>query len=402
MFVQGTARLLRPAMDWAGGSEGALAVDAMIQAPRRSAATVGALMIGLMLVFSTGAYIQSYRHMIDRWSDQMLNSDLFVSTSATLHSTTYHFSEELGRRIGQLPEVQRLENIRFTNIPFRGETATVVAIEMDGFLARATRAITGGDLQTARDALPSGKGLLVSRNFAARWGTRSGELLHLDTPTGALELPVVGIVDDYRSDKGSIFMDRALYKSKWQDAAVDVIDVSLKHGADARTAKMHIQALTSGTEHALVYTNAEFRTRIADLVDQFFLLIYMQIMIAVGVAILGIANTLIISVSERRQEFGILRALGGLRSQVRKLVLLEAVAIAIVGVLVGALAALFNIQYMSHTISTALVGYNVPFIYPWRLILETLPAVIAVSLLAAWLPARRAAHMQVIDAIGYE
>lgn len=402
MFVQGTARLLRPAMDWAGGSEGALAVDAMIQAPRRSAATVGALMIGLMLVFSTGAYIQSYRHMIDRWSDQMLNSDLFVSTSATLHSTTYHFSEELGRRIGQLPEVQRLENIRFTNILFRGETATVVAIEMDGFLARAAQAITGGDLQTARDALPSGKGLLVSRNFAARWGTRIGELLHLDTPTGALELPVVGIVDDYRSDKGSLFMDRALYKSKWQDAAVDVIDVSLKHGADAKAAKMHIQALTAGTEHALVYTNAEFRTRIADLVDQFFLLIYMQIMIAVGVAILGIANTLIISVSERRQEFGILRALGGLRSQVRKLVLLEAVAIAVVGVLVGALAALFNIQYMSHTISTALVGYNVPFIYPWRLILETLPAVIAVSLLAAWLPARRAAHMQVIDAIGYE
>jgi ABC-type antimicrobial peptide transport system permease subunit len=57
---------------------------------------------------------------------------------------------------------------------------------------------------------------------------------------------------------------------------------------------------------------------------------------------------------------------------------------------------------MSHTVSTALVGYNVPFIYPWLLVLETLPAVIVVSLLAAWMPARRAAHMQVIDAIGYE
>jgi putative ABC transport system permease protein len=402
VLVQGAARLLRPAMDWAGGSEGALAVDAMIQAPRRSAATVGALMIGLMLVFSTGAYIQSYRHMIDRWSDSMLNSDLFVSASATLHSATYHFSEELGRRIGELPEIQRIENVRFTNVPFRGEVATVVAYEMEGFLARASQAITGANLQAAHDLLPRGRGLLVSRNFAARWGTRSGELLHLETPTGALALPVVGIVDDYRSDKGSIFMDRALYKSRWQDDAVDVIDISLKPGADATMAKMHINALTAGTEHALVYTNAEFRARIADLVDQFFLLIYMQIMIAVCVAILGIANTLIISVSERRQEFGILRALGALRSQVRKLVLLEAVAIAIVGVLVGALAALFNIQYMSHTVSTALVGYNVPFIYPWRLVLETLPAVMVVSLLAAWMPARRAAHMQVIDAIGYE
>ena len=227
-------------------------------------------------------------------------------------------------------------------------------------------------------------------------------MLHLDTPTGALDLPVVGLVDDYRSDKGSIFMDRSLYKSMWQDGAVDVIDISLRQGASVATAKEHIRALTAGSEHALVYTNAEFRARIADLVDQFFLLIYMQLMVAVFVAILGIANTLIISVAERRQEFGVLRALGAQRSQVRKLVLLEAVAISIVGVLIGALASLFDIQFMSHTVSTALVGYSVPFIFPWLLILQILPAVTAVSLLAAWLPARRAARMPVIEAIGYE
>ena len=295
-----------------------------------------------------------------------------------------------------------VENVRFTAIPFRGESATLVAIEMDGFLARAAESVTGGDLQTARNLLPRGEGLLVSRNFAARWGTRVGERLRLETPTGALELPVVGIVDDYRSDKGSVFMDRALYKAMWRDAGVDVIDVSLKAGASADVAKEHIRRLTAGTEHALVYTNAEFRARISSLVDQFFLLIYMQLIVAVFVAVLGIANTLVISVAERRQEFGILRALGGYRFQVQKLVLLEAVAISVVGVLVGALAALFNIQFMSHTVSTALVGYNVPFVFPWLLVLQSLPAVMAVSLLAAWGPARRASRMQVIEAIGYE
>ena len=76
MLVQWTARMIRPLMDWAGGSEGALAADAMIRSPRRSAATVGALMVGLMFVFSTGAYIQSYKHMIARWTHRMLNADL--------------------------------------------------------------------------------------------------------------------------------------------------------------------------------------------------------------------------------------------------------------------------------------------------------------------------------------
>jgi putative ABC transport system permease protein len=402
VLVHWAARLLRPLLDRFGGAEGALAADAMIQSPRRSAATVGALTISLMFVFSTGAYIQSYRHMIDRWTSRVLNADLFVATSALLRSTSYHFSEDLGRRIAAEPGVRRVENVRFTVIPYRGDSAALIALEMDGFLARAAGAVSGGNAATVRDLLPRGAGLLISQNFAARWGTRIGERLRIDSPNGLLELPVLGFLEDYRSEKGSIFMDRALYKRYWQDDAVDFVDITLQPGQDPVAVKHRIEALTAGSEHALVYTNAEFRGWISGLVDQFFLLNDMQLLIAVMVAIVGIANTLLISAMERRREFGILRALGGLRSQIRTLVLLEAVTIAIVGVLVGAVAALFNIQFMSHTVSTVLAGYEVPFAFPWTLVLASLPVVILVSLLAAWLPARRAMQVQVIEAIGYE
>jgi putative ABC transport system permease protein len=332
----------------------------------------------------------------------VLNADLFVATSALLRSTSYHFSEDLGRRIAAEPGVRRVENVRFTVIPYRGDSAALIALEMDGFLARAAGAVSGGNAATVRDLLPRGAGLLISQNFAARWGTRIGERLRIDSPNGLLELPVLGFLEDYRSEKGSIFMDRALYKRYWQDDAVDFVDITLQPGQDPVAVKHRIEALTAGSEHALVYTNAEFRGWISGLVDQFFLLNDMQLLIAVMVAIVGIANTLLISAMERRREFGILRALGGLRSQIRTLVLLEAVTIAIVGVLVGAVAALFNIQFMSHTVSTVLAGYEVPFAFPWTLVLASLPVVILVSLLAAWLPARRAMQVQVIEAIGYE
>jgi putative ABC transport system permease protein len=402
VLVHWAARLLRPLLDWLGGSEGALAADAMIQSPRRSAATVGALTISLMFVFSTGAYIQSYRHMIDRWTNRVLNADLFVATSALLRSTSYHFSEDLGRRIAAQPEVRRVENVRFTLIPYRGDSAALIAIEMDGFLARAGQAVGGGNATTMRDLLPKGDGLLISKNFAARWGNRVGERLRLDSPNGVLELPILGILEDYRSDKGAIFLDRALYKRYWRDDTVDFVDITLQPGQNPIAVKHRIEQLTADSEHALVYTNAEFRGWIASLVDQFFLLNDLQLVIAVLVAIVGIANTLLISATERRREFGILRALGGLRSQIRKLVLLEAVAIAIVGVLIGAVAALFNIQFMSHTVSTVLAGYDVPYTFPWILVLASLPVVAVVSLLAAWLPARRAMQVQVIEAIGYD
>jgi len=401
-LVQLCARALRPVMDWAGGSEGALAVDAMIQSPRRSSATVGALMVGLMFVFATAGYIQSYKRMLGRWTNQLINADLIVTTSAMIRTTSYHFSEDLGQRILALPEVKRAENVRFTLIPFQGDTCAVIAIEMDGFLARTADSIQDGNVQTARELLPQGKGVLISRNFSARWDIAPGGTVHLNSPTGPLDLPVLGLVDDYRSEKGTIFMDRALYKHFWNDDAVDFVDVSLKPGQDAMAVKRKIEKLTSGTEHALVYTNAEFKNWISGLVDNFFVLNYMQLVVAVLVALVGIVNTLIISVSERRREFGILRAIGGLRSQVRKLVLLEAVAISMIGVIVGSVAALFSIQFMSHTVSTVLTGYSVPYYFPWILVAYTFPAVAAASLFAAWLPARTAMRSQVIEAIGYE
>jgi putative ABC transport system permease protein len=332
----------------------------------------------------------------------MLNADLMVSTSSLLRSTSYHFSEDLGKRIATLPEVKHVQDVRFTIVPYHGDTAAICAIEMDTFLVRSENAILNGNKKTAEALLPSGAGVLVSKNFAARWRLKAGNQVHLDTPTGPLDLPIVGMVEDYRSDKGTIFMERKVYKRYWNDDAVDFLDIMLKPGQNAIAVKHEIEQMTAGSEHALVYTNVEFRTWIGSLVDKFFMLNYMQLVVAVIVAVVGIANTLIISVAERRREFGIIRAIGGYQRQIRKMVLLEAFSISVVGVLVGAVAALFNIQFLSRTVSTVLAGYDVPFIFPWLLVLETFPAVVAVSLLAGWIPARHAMKAPVIEAIGYE
>ena len=146
-----------------------------------------------------------------------------------------------------------------------------------------------------------------------RWGVGVGNRLTLESPTGTLERPILGFLDDYRSEKGTIFMDRALYKKYWGDDAVDFIDVDLNPGVDQLAMKQEIERLTAGSFHAFVYTNAEFKRWISSLVDQFFTLNYMQLVVAVLIAILGIVNTLLISVSERRREIGIVRAIGGLR-----------------------------------------------------------------------------------------
>lgn len=397
-----TARALRPVMDRFFGSEGVIAVDSMIQAPGRTSATVGALMIGLMFVFSTGAYVRSYQQTVSRWMERMINSDLLITTSEMARSRTYHFSPELSSRIAGLPGVKSLENARFLFIPYAGDSIGLVSLEMDGWFARVSDVVEDADTDTARRKMVSGQGILASRNFATRYDLKVGDTVTLETPTGRFERPIVGLLEDYTSEKGAIFLDRELYKKFWNDEAVDIIEVNLVAGADPATVKRAVERMVRGEHRAFVYTNAEYKRWVMNLIDGFFLLNYMQMAIAIIIASLGIVNCLLISVSERRREFGVLRAIGGLRSQIGRMVMLEAACIAIVGLVSGALAGFLNTWFLVRTAASMVGGFVLPFRFPFGMILVVLPAVLLIALAAAWWPARKAVRLNVIEAIGYE
>ncbi|MBK9315260.1 MAG: ABC transporter permease [Acidobacteria bacterium] len=397
-----TARVLRPVMDRLFGSVGVIAVDTMIQAPRRTSATVGALMIGLMFVFSMGAYVRSYQQTVSRWMDRMINSDLLISTSEMARSRTYHFSPELSGRIATLPGVISLENARILFVPYAGDSIGLVSLEMEGWFARVNDVVEDADAGVAREKMIAGDGILASRNFASRYGLKVGDSIRLETPTEPFERPIVGLLEDYTSEKGSIFMDRALYIKFWNDNAVDMIEVNLKPGVDAGTVKREIERLVKGEHRAFVYTNSEYKRWVMNLIDGFFVLNYMQMAIAIIIASLGIINCLLISVSERKRELGVLRAIGGLRSQIGRMIMLEAACIAIVGLVVGALAGILNTYFMVRTAATMIGGFIIPFRFPFEMVLIVLPVVLVISLAAAWWPARKAVRMPVIEAIGYE
>ncbi len=397
-----TAQALRPVMDRLFGSEGVLAVDAMIQAPRRTSATVGALMIGLMFVFATGAYVQSYKDVVDRWMQNAVNADLFVTSTEGARSRTWHFSEELSRKVAALPGVKRIENVRFTFVPYANDSVALIALEFDGWFARARLRIEDADAQTAQRLVTRGEGVIVARNFANRYNLAVGDPVKLTTPTEPLERPIVGIIEDYTSEKGTIFLERELYKRYWRDTAIDIIDVNLNPGVDHAVFKANLQRALKGEQRAFIYTQEEWRKWIMQLLDGFFVMTYMQMLVAIFTAALGIVNALIISTAERKRELGVIRALGGLRGQVRKLILLEAVAIALIGLVAGVIAGAFNTYFLVRTAASMIGGFTIPFVFPWGLILISLPIILLISLAAAWWPARRTMNLKVVEAIGYE
>lgn len=401
-LAQMLAHALRPLLGALFGAEGLLAVDTMIYAPRRTSATVAALMIGLMFVFSTSALTQSYRRSIIRWMDRGINADIFISASENARSRTYHFSESIGQRILAVPGVRRLENVRFAFVPFRQDSIALISIEMGPYLERVPVEPDEGTVAEIRAKVPTGEGISVSKNFAALYNLHHGDKIRLETPIGPLERPIVGVIEDYSSEKGTIIMDRALYIQYWQDRSVDFFDVTLQPGVARETAKAAITKRLGGEQRLFVFTNREYKDYILNIVNQFFVINYLQIFVAVVVAVIGIVNTLIISVSERRRELGVLRAIGSLRSQVRRLVLLEAVSIALIGVALGALAGVMNTLFLTRTVAFLLAGWTIPFYFPARFILASIPIVLVVALAAAWWPAEHAVRMRAVEAIGYE
>jgi putative ABC transport system permease protein len=158
----------------------------------------------------------------------------------------------------------------------------------------------------------------------------------------------------------------------------------------------------AGEQRAFIYTSDELKAWSARLTDQFFTLTYLEMLIAIFVATMGLVNMLVVSVSERQRELGILRALGGLRSQVRKIVILEAVVISVVGFATGIIAGIFNAYFLVRTAARLIAGFNLRFDFPFTVVLVTLPLVLLVAIVAAWWTAQRAMRLRVVEAIGYE
>jgi len=402
MFIRSGSYVIRPLLEMLFGAEGMIAAENMARSPRRTSSTVGAMMVGLAFVFSCGSLIVSQREALFAMVDKALAADYFVTSSEQLHSRTYHFTEATSQKITGLPDIAVADATRVTSIDYGGEEVTILAHNMDAYFAISPNLLDSGDTKIARAASARGEGVLISNNLGLRFGLAVGDRLRLDTPGGTIDLPVVGMLDYFRSEKGTIFLDRELYKRYWNDSDVDYIFIDLNPDANHAAFKNSVQAIISGERNGFLYSHEEYKSWVSRLIDQFFTLMYLQMLVAVIVAMLGLMNTMIISVDERRREIGVLRAIGGLRGQVVRIVLIEAAAIALLGLAAGAVSGAINAYFLVYTAAKVVAGFSIHLIFPFSMLVAALPIVVLAAILSALLPAFNAARANVVEAIGYE
>jgi putative ABC transport system permease protein len=401
-FSHVLALLLRRPMGRLFGVPGLLAADSLVQAPRRTSATVSALMFSLCFVLIMGTFNGSVKASLLRWVDLAINPDLFVSASDSLVARVFQFPASMGAEIAKVPGVRQVDSVRIITLDYNGRAPLLISIELEQYLRRCNVMLEQGRVQDLVPGMVGKRGVLVSNNFAHIYNVARGSRIQLDTPTGRQEFEVVGVQVDYTSDNGSILLDREVYKQYWNDDRVDTFDLMLEKGRDPDVVRREIQQRFAGTHNLFVLTNRDMRSELMRITDQFLSLQYVQLVVAVVVALLGIVNSLVVSISERRREIGILRGLGGERAQVRTAVLLEAICIGLVAVVLGIASGAIMGYFSVGAFGAAFNGWVFPYRFPVEFALGLIPGVLAISLAAAWYPSVLALKTPIVEALAYE
>jgi putative ABC transport system permease protein len=394
-------RALRPLLRRLRPVEGALAADSLIQAPRRTSATVTALMLSLALVIGMGGIAKAVSDSIMDWTTTALNPDLFVTASQSLTERNFRFPSALGDQLEQVEGVDEVQRVRSHRINYRGSPVMIVAVEAKSLGDRARRPPVEGPPEMYELAA-QGKGVILSDNFAALRGLHYGDTIELATPTGPHKVPIVGLVVDWSDQQGSILMDRASYIRWWGDDTVNVFRIYVKPGVPPMDVRARIIERFAGTQRLFVLTNREVRSWIATLTDQWLGLAYAQIAIAVLVAILGIVNTLTVSIIDRRRELGVLQAVGGLRNQIRHTIWMEALTIGIVGLVLGFAVGSVTLHYVLEISQRNVTGMSLPYKFPWAIAGLLVPLILGSAFVASLWPAESAVRGSLVEALEYE
>jgi putative ABC transport system permease protein len=397
------SKLLRGPLKWVRPVEGALAADSLIQSPRRTSATVAALMLSLALVIALGGLARASYAEITEWLDGTMNPDFFVTTSQTLSTRTYHFPDSMLDGLRRIPGIAEVQPVRIVRIDFRGKPVMLVSIDSES-IARRTRGrrATAGDFDGMYRAAAAQKGLIIADNLAQLEKLKLGDTLEIAAPAGVLRLPIAGILEDFSNQLGTIFIERALYRRLWKDDAVDVFRIYLAPGAAAADVKARILDGFANERRLFVLSNKEVRSYVLKVTDQWFGMTYLQLFVAVLVAILGIVNTLTVSITDRRRELGVLRAVGALRNQIRHTIWMEALAIGVIGLTLGVAAGAVNLYYMLTVSRQSFAGIALDYTYPYGIVGLLVPVILGAAFGSALFPAESAVRSSLVEALEYE
>ncbi len=388
-------RLLGPFL----GTEGRIAFRQLNRHPTRTALTVGVLFVAVTIGIGMGSALVNNISDTGDWYERTIVGDYFVRGALPEIGTnlTATMAPEVGEEIAAMEGVRAVDAIRFVPGSIEGESVVILArsFALPDSLPLDLEEGDGGEvLQGLR-----GGGIVLGTALAGRLGLGVGDQVTVATAQGPGELTVVGTATEYTAGGSAAYVS---WDTGERLFGLDGSDVYLVHAREGALAAVGQQLEEFTQERGLLLQSfAEFRTFLDEMVAGVMAFLWVLLAVVFVIASLGIVNTLSMSVLEQTRELGLLRAVALTRRQVRKTVLSQALAIALVSLVPGAVVGI-AVAVLLNVATGAVIGQPVDLSVNPIVVIAALVVGFVAAIVSASLPARRAARLEIVKALQYE
>jgi putative ABC transport system permease protein len=374
-----------------------LAARNLVRSLYRHAITVAALASALAMLVSVSIMIYSFRKTIDRWLEHRLVADLFIAPAANEVVGFENFvPDEFIKFLRSQPEVEMIDTFRYLTATVNGVQTSLAAVTGTN---RNIPDFIGGNRNEKYLAFQGPDRVTISEPLSHRLKVKLGDTVTITTPFGPHAFEVAGVFYDYSRDSGIMLIQRANFDKIWHDSRVNSVALYLRPGTDVEKVIGSIRTGYAAAGDYSLYSNRALREAVVDVFNQTFAVTQILRVIAVLVAVIGIALNFTVLVKEREREFGTLRALGVSRQQVCELIVWESVLVGMVAVLLGIITGIALSVVLTEVINKAFFGWTIPLQIPWDQLLWTPVWLLPAAVLASLLPAIQSSRRNIIDAV---
>jgi len=371
------------------GMTGELARENSMRNPKRTAATASALMVCVAVVGLMNIMASSTRASINSIVDQSFTGDFVADPGGGPVGGVDH---SLVERVGRLPQVASATAIRVTSAKVNGKVEQVLGIDpatLPALLDIRPKAGSVGDLGADGIAVYA----QVAKDDHLALGDRVPVVFR---DSGAATLRVV-LIYGANPPAGNYFVGMAAFEAHVSTRLDYGVYIKKAPGVSKPVALAAVTSVTRDYPGVAVMDQAAFKASIAKPFNQLLGLVYALLLLAVVIAVLSIANTLALSIYERTRELGLLRAVGMTRSQLRATIRWESVIIALQGTVLGLVVGVFFGWALVRALTRS--AGTLVFSVPYRTLAGVLVFGALLGVLAAVMPSRRAARLDVLKAI---
>jgi putative ABC transport system permease protein len=383
-----------------------LATDSVLEFPARTTLTGVAFGGSLCLIVAMSGMMSGLERDINTWMDDLFAFDLTASTidmTASVYPTSA-FPRELLDQAAADPRVLRVHGVRSRFVRLGGDDVMLIAYGVESLLrGRIDRGLSRNperDMEQTR-RLVAGDAV-ISENLAYFQELSPDDMMTLDTPSGPHAFRIAATRIDHSFFRGVILLDLDVYRRLWKDDSLSYIDIFLRPGADATALQADLTEQWSDRYGLFVMQTRQMKEQAIAVTREWLAVADGQILLAILIGGVGVANTLMMSILMQSRRIALLRAIGASARQIRRMLLLEAGGLGLLGGLAGCAMGMLVLYLVAGPVLLKAGGFSPQFPIPWRAMGLSVAAGILIAIGAAVLPLRAVRRLDIVQAIGYE